>query len=90
MAWLNKKVATTVKKIDLSARESLAGIEKESIVFHGDLSSNEHRVMFEQLALADDYNGTSHLIKITTTSKLLIYLMEQYKFSGPLVSQLVH
>jgi len=61
-----------------------------SIVFYGDLSLNEHKVMFEQLALADDYNGTSHLIKITTTSKLLINLTEQYKFTGPLESQLVH
>jgi hypothetical protein len=47
----------------------MTGNERVNIVFHGDLSSNEYRVIFEQLALADDYNRTSHLIKITTTYK---------------------
>lgn len=56
MNWLSKKTRDPLVPVDQAAYEKLAADSKVAIVFHGDASSEQGKVV-SKLAIADDYNS---------------------------------
>ena len=86
--WLNKKTKPAVTELEVSQLGELSTNGKVNIVFHGDVASHEHGNLFKELAIADDYNSIFAFIKLTTASKELNRLLEQFKYSDLSGSQL--
>lgn len=55
--WLLKKTRDPVVQIEKEGYEKLASSDSVSIVYHGDFSTAEGANVFNQIALADDYNS---------------------------------
>ena len=59
--WLLKKTRDPLVPTDQSGYEKIKAEEKVAIVFHGDASSEQGKVV-AKLAMADDYNSTSFML----------------------------
>lgn len=90
--WLSKKTRDAVVSISSSELEGLSGNGKVNIVYHGDINSENGKVV-GNLAKVDDYNSRNELNQLTTSLLRVTDLRELSKSTDPsekLFQQLLH
>jgi len=78
--WLTKKTRPAVVEIEADQLSELSTNGKVNVVLHGEVDSEQGKVL-QEIAAADDYNSTSKNIKPTTLSEEVTRLREPLKFT---------